>query len=167
MADQHPQSKISTPVTRCLEQQQIPYRLFTHTGEIRSLQQAAEERDQAVQQIVRSIVFRMAAEKYMMALIAGSSQISWQTLRRILGTNRISMANAGQVLDATGYQTGAVSPLGLPTSMRILVDQRILQQEEISIGSGMRGTTVIMQSQHLLPALEDAEVHDLCSECEA
>jgi Cys-tRNA(Pro)/Cys-tRNA(Cys) deacylase len=62
------------------------------------------------------------------------------------------------VINATGYQVGAVSPLGLPKPMRILVDQSVVQEGEISIGSGERNTTVILKSKDLLDLLNPAEI---------
>jgi prolyl-tRNA editing enzyme YbaK/EbsC (Cys-tRNA(Pro) deacylase) len=41
--------------------------------------------------------------------------------------------------------------------MRILVDQSILMQEEISIGSGERNVTVILRSQDLVKGLDPLE----------
>jgi Cys-tRNA(Pro)/Cys-tRNA(Cys) deacylase len=60
----------------------------------------------------------------------------------------------------TGYPIGAVSPFGLPSPTRILVDRHVLDHAEISIGSGVRNTTVILQSQDLIKALGDAEIGD-------
>jgi prolyl-tRNA editing enzyme YbaK/EbsC (Cys-tRNA(Pro) deacylase) len=68
------------------------------------------------------------------------------------------MASEDEVLAATGYERGAVSPFGLPAPMRVLVDESVLAQSEISIGSGVRGLTVILRSDDLRRALDDAEV---------
>ena len=47
-----------TPVSRALAQMNIPHREFRHPGLVRSLAQAAAERDQQPEQIIRSILFR-------------------------------------------------------------------------------------------------------------
>ena len=103
-----------TPVTRVLGDLAIPFRLFHHTGPIHSLEQAAEERSQRPHQVVRSILFRLAADQFVMVLAAGPDQISWPALRQHLGVSRISMASEDEVLADTGYPRGAVSPFGLP-----------------------------------------------------
>jgi prolyl-tRNA editing enzyme YbaK/EbsC (Cys-tRNA(Pro) deacylase) len=54
----------------------IPYRLFRHAGPIESLEQAARERGQQPEQVVRSILFRLEKDKYLMLLAAGPAQIS-------------------------------------------------------------------------------------------
>jgi Cys-tRNA(Pro)/Cys-tRNA(Cys) deacylase len=133
-----------TAVTRYLDEKNIPYRLFQHHRVIHSLEEAAEERGQRPGQIIRSILFRLSQGEYLMVLIAGPQQISWRSLRSYLDISRLTMASEAEVLAATGYQIGAVSPFGLLYPIRILVDESIFLEEEISIGSGVRGLAVIM-----------------------
>jgi Cys-tRNA(Pro) deacylase len=134
----------STPVTRFLDEKGISYRFFRHPGVVHSLEQAAAERGQRPEQIIRSIVFRLSHGGFVMVLVAGEHQVSWQALRRHLGTSRISMATEAEVLEVTGYPLGAVSPFGTHQPIRILVDRGVLHENEISVGSGLRYTTVIM-----------------------
>jgi Cys-tRNA(Pro)/Cys-tRNA(Cys) deacylase len=149
-----------TPVTEALETAHLPYRFFRHPGQVTSLEQAAREREQDPEQVIRSIVFRLAKDEFVMVLVAGPSQISWPSLRTYLGKSRLTMADRSEVLAATGYPIGAVSPLGLPHPMRTLVDRSVLQDGEISIGSGIRHTTIILQSSDLMKALGDVEIGD-------
>lgn len=142
-----------TPVTQALDRQGIPYRFFRHAGPISSLEQAAHERGQRPEQIIRSILFRLAEDDYVMVLVAGAQQVDWPTLRRYLGVTRMTMASEDEVLAVTGYPLGAVSPFGLPQSLRILADDSIFTEEEVSIGSGIRYTTVIMRQEDLQKAL--------------
>jgi Cys-tRNA(Pro) deacylase len=148
----------STPVTRYLDTQGISYRFFRHPGEVHSLAQAAQERGQRPEQIVRSIVFRLSRGGFVMVLVAGEKQVSWQALRHHLGTSRISMASAAEVRQVTGYPLGAVSPFETNQPIRILMDIGILTEDEISVGSGVRYTTVIMQRDDFVRALGEVEV---------
>lgn len=68
------------------------------------------------------------------------------------------MASKEQVFEQTGYEIGAVSPFGLPNSIRILIDEAVLRQQEVSLGSGVRGTTVFMKVKDLIQALDHPEV---------
>jgi Cys-tRNA(Pro)/Cys-tRNA(Cys) deacylase len=148
----------STPVTQDLDRKGIPYRLFTHPGPIHSLEQAARERGQRPEQVVRSIVFRLSEGEFVMVLIAGPQQISWAALRTHLGVSRMSMASEEEVLATTGYPLGAVSPFGLPATMRILADESVFKEDQISLGSGLRYTTVILSSQDLRRGLGNVEI---------
>ncbi len=99
-----------------------------------------------------------------MVLVAGERQVSWQALRHHLDTSRISMATEMEVREVTGYPLGAVSPFGTTQALRILVDRGALDEEEISIGSGVRYTTVIMQRDDFIRALGQVELGDFAVE---
>jgi Cys-tRNA(Pro) deacylase len=148
----------SSSVTRALDELGLPYRVFHHPGPVRSLEQAAEERGQRPEQVVRSILFRLAQDRFALVLVAGPAQVSWPALRSYLGQSRLTMASEAEVLAVTGYPIGAVSPLGVPRPLRVLVDQGICQQEEVSIGSGERYVAVILRTEDLVVALKSAEI---------
>lgn len=151
----------SPPVSLELQKLDIPHRVFTHPGKISSLEQAAQERGQRPEQVVRSILFRLSENEYLMALVAGPTQISWKALRSYLGQSRLTMADKDEVLAVTGYPIGAVSPFGTLRRLRVLVDPSVFIEEEISLGSGVRGTTVILKSEDLKRALGEVEVVEL------
>lgn len=150
----------SSPVAVALDRLGISYRLFTHAGPVNSLEQAAAERGQRPEQVIRSILFRLDRDRFAMVLMAGPAQVSWRSLRQLLGQSRLTMASEEEVLAVTGYRTGAVSPFGLPQPLPIFIDEGVLAEDEISIGSGVRGTTVILQSADLLAALPKAQLGD-------
>jgi Cys-tRNA(Pro)/Cys-tRNA(Cys) deacylase len=152
---------MTSPVAEYLRQHDIPFREFRHPGPVKSLEQAAQERGQLPEQVVRSILFRVTEGEYVMVLVAGPQQIAWPALRKYLGESRISMAKPDLVKQVTGYQIGAVSPFGITQPVRILVDQSVLEQEEISLGSGLRGTTIFIQVRNLMAALGDSEIVSL------
>jgi Cys-tRNA(Pro) deacylase len=149
------------PVARALAELHVPYRLFVHAGPVHSLEQAARERSQLPDQVIRSIVFRVGKDEFLMVLMAGDRQIVWPALRRYLGQSRLTLATEDEIRSVTGYERGAVAPFGLPHPMRILVDESVFMHDEISLGSGVRGTAVIMTSADLRRVLGEVEVVDL------
>ncbi len=146
------------PVSIALEKLGIPHRVFRHENPVTSLEQAASERGQRPGQVVRSILFRVGEDEFIMALVAGPAQISWKVLRKHLGQSRLTMATEAEVLEVTGYRVGTVGPFGLPRPLKILIDASVLKEDEVSIGSGMRNTGVILKSADLQQALGNSEV---------
>lgn len=145
------------PVSQFLAQRKIAHRIFCHTQPVDSLEAAARARNQAPGQLIRSLLFRLGAENFFMALAAGPGQVSWPALRAHFGQSRLTMATEAEVLAVTGYRVGSVSPLGLPAPLPMLADEAVFAFDEISIGSGERGVAIIMASadlRRLLPALE-------------
>jgi len=149
------------PVSQALTDMGIPHRVFRHPGPVKSLEQAAEERGQLPEQIIRSILFRLSADEFVMALMAGPQQIDWKALRHYLGEKRLTMASEEEVRRVTGYERGAVAPFGLPQPMRILADESIYAYEEMSLGSGERSVTIILHRDDLRRALGDVEMVSL------
>ena len=111
-----------SPVSLALEELGVPHRVFTHPGPVDSLEQAARERGHRPGQVIRSILFRLKADQYVLALMAGPAQISWKALRQHFGQSRISMASEDEVMEVTGYSIGAVGPFGLPRRLKIVID---------------------------------------------
>lgn len=152
---------VPIPAARSLDLLGIPYRLFEHSRPPESLEEAARQRGQAPEQVIRSIVFRLAEAQFVMVLMAGPGQVSWKRIRAHLGVSRISMASEAEVLNETGFVRGAVTPLGLPHPLRILADESVFRYDEISLGSGVRGVAVILKSSNLKTALGPLEIGKL------
>jgi Cys-tRNA(Pro) deacylase len=149
------------PVSIALEELGVPHKIFRHENPVTSFEQAASDRGQRPEQVVRSILFRIAEDEFVMALVAGPAQVSWKILRKYLGRSRISMATEDEVFAVTGYRIGTVGPFGLPNQLRVLIDASVMREEEISIGSGMRNTAIILKSADLHHALKNADVVSL------
>ena len=148
-------------VTRLLLQLQPPLdslRTFTHATECETFEQAAAERGQEVGQIVRSIVFRLSGGRadFVLVLCPGGSKVAWPAIRKRLKARSITMAREEEVLAVTGHRVGSVSPFALPGSLRVLADAECFVPEEISIGSGLIGTTVILSQPDFARALRAA-----------
>jgi len=155
------------PVSIYLSELGIPHEVFFHSGNLQSLEQAAEERGQRPEQVIRSILFRVSMGDYLMVLMAGPRRVDWKSLRQYLGTNRVSMASKDEVLAVTGYQLGAVAPFGMLQPSRNLIDKSVLEEEDLSLGSGIRNVAILIKSTNLMQALGNVEIGNFCGQgCE-
>lgn len=146
------------PASIALEKLNIPHRVFKHERPVNSFEQAASDRNQRPEQIVRSILFQVRPEEFVMVLMAGRDQIDWRKLRQLVKRSRVRMATEEEVLEVTGYKVGTVSPFGLKNQVRVMIDASVLREDEISIGSGVRNMAIIMPSAALRQALSNAEI---------
>ncbi|HKJ39877.1 MAG TPA: YbaK/EbsC family protein, partial [Anaerolineales bacterium] len=157
------------PASIALDSLGIPHRLFRHERPVSSFEEAASARGQRPEQIVRSILFQVRPGEFVMVLMAGPDQIDWKKLRGIVKRSRVRMATEDEVLEVTGYRVGTVSPFGLKNQarpefdrrVRVMIDASVFREEEISIGSGVRNTAIIMQSEDVRKALGDVEIVSL------
>lgn len=111
-------------------------------------------------QVVRSIVFRLGKDEFIMVLAAGPGQLAWPAIRAHVGRSRMTMAKPEEVLAVTGYRIGTVGPFGLAQPLRILADQRVFEPDEVSFGSGERNVAIIMRQEDFRRALGDVETGD-------
>jgi Cys-tRNA(Pro) deacylase len=149
------------PASVALEKLNIPHRVFHHETHLETFEQAASERNQKPEQIVRSILFQIRPGEFVMVLMAGREQVDWKKLRKLVGRSRLRMATEAEVLEVTGFRVGTVSPFGLKNPIRVLIDASVLKEEEISTGSGVRDMAIIMKSADLRRALAKAEIVSL------
>lgn len=155
------------PASIALEKLNIPHQVFQHRMPLHSFEQAVADRNQRPEQIVRSILFQVRPEEFVMVLMAGRDQVDWKKLRQHVARSRLRMATEEEVLEVTGYRVGTVSPFGLKNQVRVLIDASVLQEEEVSTGSGARQMAIIMKSADLRRALEDAEIVSLTEKSES
>jgi Cys-tRNA(Pro) deacylase len=149
------------PASIALTSLGIPHRLFRHEQPVNSFEEAASARNQRPEQVVRSILFQVRPEEFLMVLMAGPDQVDWKSLRQLVQRSRVRMASEEEVLEVTGYRIGTVSPFGLKNQIRVMLDASVLREEEISIGSGVRNTAILMKSEDVRKALGDVEIVEL------
>ena len=61
-------------------------------------------------------------------------------VRREMGTRKASFASAEPVRALTGMEIGGVTPFGLPPSLPVLVDPRVMEPDWIVLGGGNRSS---------------------------
>ena len=149
------------PASLALDAMGIEHRVFLHEKPVTSFEEAASHRNQRPGQIVRSILFNIRLDEYLMVLVAGPDQIDWKKLRQFVKRSRVRMATEEEVLEVTGYRIGTVSPFGVKNQFQVLIDASVLKEEEVSVGSGVRNMAIIMQSADLRKALGTSEIVQL------
>ena len=87
-------------------------------------------------------------------MIRGDQQLSLKKLARLVGVKVVEMAPPEDVPRITGYQIGAVAPLGLRrTDLPIYVDQHIVTEQRVSISAGRHDAGIDMDSGDLVRAV--------------
>jgi prolyl-tRNA editing enzyme YbaK/EbsC (Cys-tRNA(Pro) deacylase) len=80
-------------------------------------------------------------------------------VRRRMGVRKASFANAEQTLEVTGMEIGGVTIFGLPNSMPVWMDPRVMKCDWIVIGAGTRSAKIRLDPTQLTE-LEGFEVVD-------
>ena len=82
-----------------------------------------------------------------------------RTVRQRLGTRKASFASAEDTRNLTGMMIGGVTVFGLPPSVPVWVDSRVMERARIVLGGGSRSAKVLAPPAILL-ALPNVEVVD-------
>ena len=85
--------------------------------------------------IIKSLLFR-TEKSFVLCLVSGDKKCSLNKLKKILDKKDISMANADQVKEITGYTIGGVSPIGHLSKVNILIDKNLDRFENIFAAAG-------------------------------
>ena len=82
-----------------------------------------------------------------------------KVVRKKLGARRVSFANPEVTKQMTGMELGGVTPIGLPATLPLWIDSRVLQCQKIILGGGNRTSKLLLPPMGLLK-LPNAEVVD-------
>lgn len=157
-------SKVRTHAIRALEARGIPFRVVEQSHKAKNVEEASLERQVPTRQVVKTLLVqraepgsqacRLPSSRYAIALVRGDQRLSLKKLARLMGVKALEMAPQADVSRVTGYQIGAVSPLGLRRAdVSIYVDQSILEEPRVSISAGRHDMGLELESRDIVQAV--------------
>jgi Cys-tRNA(Pro) deacylase len=153
--------KIRTHAIRALEEQGLAYQVLYHGRRAMNVEEAAAERGVSIRQVVKTLLVRRPDRKHLIALVRGDRRLSLKKLARVASVKRLEMAPAADVPRITGYQVGAVAPVGLRRSdVPIYVDETILEEPRVSISAGRHDAGLELAATDLIHAV-NGQVADI------
>jgi len=147
-------AKIRTHAIRALDEMGIPFLVLAQSHKARNVEKAAAERGVALQQVVKTLLVRRPDRRHLIALVRGDQRLSLKKLARLVGVKSLEMAPEADVPRITGYEIGAVAPLGLRRSnVPVFVDHHILEKARVSISAGRHDTGLELATEDLIRAV--------------
>lgn len=150
---------VDTPAIRSLSGSGLEYEIV-RIEPPRSAEESAARQGIEVGRLLRTIVVRRGADDYVFVLVPGGRQIDWPKLRAHLRVNRLSLPDEAQARAATGYERGAITPLGSIRPWPVVADATVAGLDRVAIGGGARGVNLHLAAPELLAHL-DADVGDV------
>ncbi|CAM2883340.1 YbaK/EbsC family protein [Saccharomonospora xinjiangensis] len=103
---------------------------------------------------------RAGEVRYAAALVLATTRADVNNvIRRRLDVRKASFAPMDEAVALTGMAYGGITPVGLPSDWPILIDSAVAASPELIIGSGIRGSKLLVTGS-ALAALPGAEVID-------
>ena len=101
----------------------------------RTAQEAAESLNTEIGSIVKSLLFK-TEDGFVLCLVSGDKRCSLNKLKKIKNQKDISMANADQVKEVTGFTIRGVSPIGHLHKIEIYIDNELSRFKSIYAAAG-------------------------------
>jgi Cys-tRNA(Pro) deacylase len=135
-----------TPAIDALERAGIPFRVV-RTERAHSAEESATLQGIPLAALLRTIVVRRGEDDYVFVLVPGGRRFDWPKVRAHLGVKRLSLPDADEAREVTGYERGAITPFGATRAWPVIVDASAADQPTVAIGGGAHGVNL-----HLAPA---------------
>jgi prolyl-tRNA editing enzyme YbaK/EbsC (Cys-tRNA(Pro) deacylase) len=84
-------------------------------------------------------------------------------VRRRLDARKASFASTDFAVEATGMEYGGITPVGLPTDWAVYVDARVAESPHVVIGSGVRGSKLVVTGKDMADLPNAEVVEDLAA----
>ena len=115
----------------------------------RTVSEAAAALSISEGQVAKTILFQ-AGDDFALFVAAGDNKISNRKARKLMGAKSVRIALPETVLDVTGYQVGAVSPLGLKHEVPVYIDETLSRYREIYAGGGSEQALLLLDYEEFL-----------------
>jgi len=148
-----------TPATLAVAASGVPYR-EVRIEPARSAEEAAERQGIALGALLRTIVVRRGEDDYLFVLVPAGRRFDWPKLRAHLGVSRLSLPDADEARDVTGYARYTITPFGSTRAWPVIADASIVGLPIVAIGGGAHGVNLHIAPADLIAAL-GAEVVDV------
>ena len=104
------------------------------------------------------VVGKSAEQPMVCCVVLASTRLDVNgVVRRRLGTRKASFADPAATAERTGMMIGGVTPFGLPASLPVWIDARVMECDRVIVGGGSRDCKILCPPTSLL-VVEGAEV---------
>ncbi|MEO7665190.1 MAG: YbaK/EbsC family protein [Candidatus Limnocylindrales bacterium] len=148
-----------TPATLAVAASGVPHEVV-RIEPARSAEEAAERQGIPTAALLRTIVVRRGEDDYLFVLVPAGRRFDWPKLRTHLGVSRMSLPDADEAREVTGYVRYTITPFGSSRTWPVIADASILDQPLVSIGGGAHGVNIHLIPGNLVRALR-ADVVDV------
>ncbi|MCR3720061.1 Cys-tRNA(Pro) deacylase, prolyl-tRNA editing enzyme YbaK/EbsC [Prauserella flava] len=101
---------------------------------------------------------RAGEVRYAAALILATTRADVNNvIRKRMDVRKVSFAPMEEAVELTNMAYGGITPIGLPSDWPVLVDAAVARAPELIVGSGIRGSKLLVTGS-ALAALPGAEV---------
>ncbi|MEE1107283.1 Cys-tRNA(Pro) deacylase [Macrococcoides canis] len=142
--------KIKTNALRKLDQQKIPYEIYTYevTDELDGIT-VANKIEKPYAQVFKTLVLHGKLNHYV-AVIPVAATLDLKSMSKVVGEKKLELLPVKDLEKLTGYIRGGCSPVGMKKLFPTVIDKRAEQFEEVIVSAGQRGIQMQVSLQSLI-----------------
>lgn len=125
-----------------------------------SAAESAELQGIALGALLRTIVVRRGEDDYLFVLVPADRRFDWGKLRAHLGVRRLTLPDAEEAREVTGYERYTITPFGATRAWPTILDASAATYDRVSVGGGAFGVNLHLAPGELVRAL-GADVVDV------
>jgi Cys-tRNA(Pro) deacylase len=148
-----------TPALRAIAATGIPHRVVRSEA-ARTAEEAAQLQGIDLGALIRTIVVRRGDDDYLFVLVPAGRRFDWPKLRSHLGVSRLSLPDADEARNVSGYERYTITPFGATRAWPVIADASLAGRDVVSIGGGARGVNLHLSADDLFRSV-NADVVDV------
>ena len=106
--------------------------------------------------IVKSLLLR-TEDDFILCLVSGDKRCSLNKIKKIINKKDVSMADADQVKNQTGFSIGGVSPIAHLVKIKTLIDSSLSRFENVYAAAGHPNSIFKITYKQLIKLTEGKE----------
>lgn len=143
----------NTAALRQLDDFGLPYTLLAMAEAAYTVEDVARLRGLAPRQVIKAMALVDKDDRAVVALVQGDRRLDLQAASEAWG-QKLRIMPRERVGPAIGYGVGAVTPLGLPPGVAVMMDHRVAAMDEISLSSGDHRFGLLLQAADVVELLQ-------------
>lgn len=136
---------VMSPAITAIQAAGVPHRVV-ETERAGSAEESAALQGIELGALLRTIVVRRGDDDYVFVLVPAGRRFDWPKLRAHLGVRRLTLPDADEARDVTGYERYTITPFGSSRAWPVILDASATDLEQVSVGGGASGVNL-----HLTP----------------
>ncbi len=154
-------------VIQILDQLSSDYQIIECDPQLADTAQFCEKYGYELDESANAILVVGKAEprRYALCVVLATTQVDVnKVVRKKLEVKKASFASPEETETITGMTLGGVTPFGLPQSLSIWIDSRVLQRSKVIVGGGSRDRKIYVTPQTLAALPSSEVIADLAKE---
>jgi Cys-tRNA(Pro) deacylase len=150
----------SEDLKKYLKKMGVSARFFSFEEHTMTVDAAIKRLGVSREKIIKSMVFIDEEGLPVLGIVTGEKRVSEKKIAIACKAKKVKRANSAQVKEFTGYDVGAVPPVGHKTQIRTFIDEKVMSFNKV-IGGGGEINKLLEISPAEIKRLTMGEVKDI------